>query len=233
MFNRECEIFGSETQEMNINIQYPEITVQVEVSPRDAVKDIKEKLHYFSDENECLSYNGVLLSDDGVLSDIGIQDGAVITVVPKDQKHSLTVHPGTLGILLSSGRNFHFSGELPPSGADKSLVSGVSQSPKRSSLWVQYIGRALPSILLSSGLVIAATLISGSLLLSAAILSDRMDGLLLRDDLKTVKEEILEGVLGSLQSAQSEYRNAKSYLNDIYLQAARVSCFSGFAKQLS
>ena len=178
---------------MNINIQFPEITVQVMANEKDSVKDLKTKMSFFSEENELLAFNGCLLSDEHELRSLGVADGSVISVIAKSNKkincrkamlQSAALVPAAVG---PSGGFFH------------------------------YIGQALPSMFSGGGMIIAAGILSAGMIIAANILTERKQWLPSKDELKMMAEDFTPGSLSDL--TDNDFEGAKTIFRDLVKHA--------------
>lgn len=154
---------------MNINIQFPEITVQVTANEKDSVKDLKMKMSFFSEENEVLAFNGCLLCDDHELHSLGIADGSVISVIARNNK---------------------------PINSRKALLQSAAVVPSGGLL--HYFGQALPSLFSSGGMILAASILSAGMIIAANILTERNRWLPTKDELKIMAEDFTPGSFSDL-----------------------------------
>lgn len=188
---------------MNINVQFPEITVQVVANEMDSVMDLKKRMTFFSEENEVLAFNGCLLSDEFELSSLGITEGSVISVISKTNKQI-----NCRKAMLQSAALVTAAPAAPP-------VAG-SQS---SGGFVHYIGQALPSLFSSGGMIIAAGILSAGMIIAANIItgSERKQWLPSKDELGLMAQDFTPGSFSDL--TDRNFEGAKNLFSDLVKHA--------------
>jgi hypothetical protein len=185
---------------MNISVNFPELTVQVVAEHTDSVKDLKSKMSYFSESDELLTFNGCLLTnDEDQLSTLGVADGSVMSVINKNNKSVSFRKPSVASNAIVSQNSF---------------IANIGS----------FFASIMPNLIISSGILVAAGMISAGLVVGATILSERKQEMFSKDELKALTKEITDGAVADL--VKDNYAGLKDALKEVlqhvYIGGQRV-----------
>lgn len=173
---------------MSLCVQFPEVTVQVQVSESDVVSDLKKRMTFFSEAQDLLTFNGCMLADDdALLTSLGIKDGSTVSVIAKN------------GCLITRRRSAIASALYAIGAGCKSILSGF--------------GLTLPSVVKSFGLVASASIIGSGLVIAARIYADQKQTLPSKDEIKEIAREITDHAMQTL--SVNNYTGAKEVFREM------------------
>jgi hypothetical protein len=155
---------------MNLYIQFPEVTVQVKACATDLVSDLKKKMTFFAEEQDLLTFNGcVLTDDDAMLVALGVRDGSTVSVISRH------------GCMITRPRSAIASAVYAIGSGCKSVLRGF--------------GLTLPSVVLSAGLIASATVLGSGFVIAARIYADQRQAVPSKDEIREVVREVTENAM--------------------------------------
>mmetsp|Transcript_4748 Transcript_4748/g.9634 ORF Transcript_4748/g.9634 Transcript_4748/m.9634 type:complete len:188 (+) Transcript_4748:18-581(+) len=169
---------------MNLSIQFPELTVQVEACETDLVTDLKKKMSFFSEDKELLAFNGRILQDDAPLHSFGIHSGSTIYVISK------------AGCIINK---------------KKSAITAALQAIGSGCFAIfSCLGSYLPTIVLTSGMIMSSLIISSGMTLAAR----HREATFMKEEIKETVKEIMDGALKDL--SVPSYSGATALFKEIF-----------------
>jgi hypothetical protein len=184
---------------MNISIQFPEVTVQVEACDTDQVADLKKKMSFFSEDQELLTYNGSVLADDLLLGSLGIRDGSIISVISKAKS------------IITKRRSWIASAMYAVGGGCRDVVQGFTLM--------------IPSFMTCTGLILSAAIISSGMVIAARTYAENRQNVPSKDEIKHIVKEITEGAISGL--SVDNYRGATAMFQDLFKHVCKTASSAG------
>lgn len=179
---------------MNLNIQFPEVTLQVEANETDSVGELKQRMNIIS-EDELLTFNGFLLSDDVLLNSIGVRDGSIINVIATSHR------------MIATKRAFSIA------SASKAISTGGRSI-------VRCIVASLPSLMFNGAFILAATILSGGIMVGAEILAEKKVDLPTANEIKMAAREIRDTAMSTTNI--EGFAGAKTLFDELFRSAYAV-----------